>query len=215
MSAPINTQSSFKEDGSVFSMSVFFNDKKTDILQSVLEDQIQRLNQVGLLEEDLGIRKENQNEVYELYYNNLKVLSDNSDNYSINAKGELIYTDDMGVKNLGLIRAILSGTAPPENIRILWYDTNTGINIHKFYNVTTQTWEPLAGGSTGVSVLRRQEFTATAGQTQFLVTAFTLPAVYLCFIDDAPQRTTLFSAAGNTITSQMPLTAGQIFTIYA
>ena len=66
------------------------------------------------------------------------------------------------------------------------------------------------------SGLRRQEFTATAGQTQFLWTkTAVLPDVFLVFIDDAPQRTSLFTKVGNLITSQIPLTTGQILTVYA
>jgi len=75
------------------------------------------------------------------------------------------------------------------------------------------------GGMVNVTGLRRQEFIATAGQTIFTVTSgsnhpYPLPDVYLVFIDEAPQRASLFTKSGNSITSVIPLTAGQTFTVY-
>lgn len=45
-------------------------------------------------------------------------------------------------KDLGLVQALHSGSTPPQNTKLLWYDTNTG--LHKFYIVATQTWTPLS-----------------------------------------------------------------------
>lgn len=48
------------------------------------------------------------------------------------------------VKNLGLIAAIISGTTPPENKKVLWYDENitTGCAL-KYYDLTLNIWKPL------------------------------------------------------------------------
>lgn len=48
-------------------------------------------------------------------------------------------------RNLGLIQAIYKGINPPLNITILWYDDNPGQKIHKYYDVVSATWIPLAG----------------------------------------------------------------------
>lgn len=55
-----------------------------------------------------------------------------------------------GTKNLGLVKAIHVGTTPPNNTIMLWYDTNIGVNVHKYYDTTLLTWKPLntpPGGS--------------------------------------------------------------------
>lgn len=48
----------------------------------------------------------------------------------------------MATKNLGQVQAIWIGTTAPTNTAMLWYDINTGVFIHKFYNSTTSLWEP-------------------------------------------------------------------------
>lgn len=55
-----------------------------------------------------------------------------------------------GSKNLGLIQAIYTGTNPPMNTKIIWYDDNVGQKIHKYYKVETSQWVPF-GGSTTIS----------------------------------------------------------------
>lgn len=51
-------------------------------------------------------------------------------------------------KNFGLIKAIHTGVNPPLNTKILWYDDNPGVKIHKAYNVVSSAWEPFGGGAT-------------------------------------------------------------------
>jgi len=55
----------------------------------------------------------------------------------------------MSTKKLGLVKAIHRGTVAPTNTTMLWYDTNTGVNRHKYYNTITSAWEVLAGSSSG------------------------------------------------------------------
>lgn len=56
-----------------------------------------------------------------------------------------------GSKNLGLIKAIHIGVNPPLNVRLIWFDDNLTIKIHKVYDFATSTWIPLASVS-GVPV---------------------------------------------------------------
>jgi len=50
------------------------------------------------------------------------------------------------VKNLGLVKAIHVGTTPPSNTNLIWYDNNTGVNFHKYYDVVGGVWVPLGDG---------------------------------------------------------------------
>ncbi len=47
-------------------------------------------------------------------------------------------------ENLGLVKAIFVGVNPPVNINVIWYDDNVGVKIHKYYDVITSAWEPIA-----------------------------------------------------------------------
>lgn len=50
--------------------------------------------------------------------------------------------------NLGTVKAIISGTTPPVNTQLIWYDTT--VNAHKAYNIGTASWVLLgSGGSSG------------------------------------------------------------------
>lgn len=55
-----------------------------------------------------------------------------------------------GTKNLGLIQAIYSGLNPPMNTKIIWYDDNVGVKIHKYYDVTISQWIPFGGNGSVV-----------------------------------------------------------------
>lgn len=52
-----------------------------------------------------------------------------------------------GTKNLGLVQAIYAGINPPMNTKIIWYDDNVGVKIHKYYDVTISEWVPFGGNS--------------------------------------------------------------------
>jgi hypothetical protein len=51
-----------------------------------------------------------------------------------------------GTKNLGLVQAIYSGINPPLNTKIIWFDDNVGIKIHKYYDIVSATWIPFGNG---------------------------------------------------------------------
>lgn len=51
-------------------------------------------------------------------------------------------------RNFGLIKAIHVGVNPPLNIKMLWYDDNSGQKIHKYYEVSLSQWIPLGGNGT-------------------------------------------------------------------
>lgn len=55
------------------------------------------------------------------------------------------------VKNLGLVKAIHIGTAPPNNTKLLWFDDNIGQKIHKAYNFDLSTWMPLTANVGGTA----------------------------------------------------------------
>lgn len=48
--------------------------------------------------------------------------------------------------DLGLVKAIHIGLTAPTNTSMLWYDDNTGIKKHKFYNTVTSSWDLLGSG---------------------------------------------------------------------
>lgn len=59
-----------------------------------------------------------------------------------------------GTKNLGFVQAIKAGTVPPTNIFMLWYDTNTGVNLHKYYNIITSTWDLLVVNTASLPLVK-------------------------------------------------------------
>lgn len=51
-------------------------------------------------------------------------------------------------QNLGLVKLVHVGVTPPVNIQMVWYDSNVGVNIHKYYDTLTTTWVPLNSSTT-------------------------------------------------------------------
>jgi hypothetical protein len=51
-------------------------------------------------------------------------------------------------KNLGLVKALEVGITSPTNLAMLWYDNNSGVKVHKYYNTLTSTWDPILSGAT-------------------------------------------------------------------
>lgn len=43
-------------------------------------------------------------------------------------------------KNLGLIKAIHVGTTPPNNQKMIWFDDNPGVKLHKYYDFVAGDW---------------------------------------------------------------------------
>jgi hypothetical protein len=54
----------------------------------------------------------------------------------------------MDTKNLGQVAAMHIGTVAPVNIKMLWYDTNVGVNIVKYYDTVSLTWKSFISGFT-------------------------------------------------------------------
>lgn len=46
-------------------------------------------------------------------------------------------------KNLGLVKAIHVGATAPTNTYMLWFDTSTGVEYHKYYDFGLNEWLPL------------------------------------------------------------------------
>ena len=55
----------------------------------------------------------------------------------------------MATKNLGQIKAIHVGVTAPTNLNMLWFDDNTGVKKHKYYNTSTGLWTLLAAEVSG------------------------------------------------------------------
>lgn len=45
--------------------------------------------------------------------------------------------------DLGLVKAIHIGLTAPTNTAMLWYDSNTGVKLHKYYDTVTSIWKTL------------------------------------------------------------------------
>lgn len=67
-------------------------------------------------------------------------------------------------RNLGQVSAIHVGTTSPTNTILLWYDTNNGEYIHKFWDVVTSDWLPLRNNVTA-TVMYRQDIASVNGTT--------------------------------------------------
>lgn len=80
------------------------------------------------------------------------------------------------------------------------------LNLEKFITKIIRSFISSSGG------LRRNEFIATEGQTEFVVD-FTANDNYLVFINDAKQSRFVVTRSGNTFTTP-PLEEGWIVEIY-
>ncbi len=68
-------------------------------------------------------------------------------------------------KNLGLVKAIHAGLAPPSNTVMLWYDTNVGVKKQKYYDVVLGQWVLLASVSNQQIFTIKKSLTAAEIQT--------------------------------------------------
>lgn len=59
----------------------------------------------------------------------------------------------VSTKNLGLIKAIHVGITPPLNTKIIWFDDNVGVKYHKYYDILSTSWIPLASSIDSLSDL--------------------------------------------------------------
>lgn len=76
-------------------------------------------------------------------------------------------------KNLGFVKAIQSGSTPPSNTKMIWWDTNE--NLHKTYNTQTNSWVPLGN-------LDSEEFVKKSGDT--MSGELSLPSVQFNTLED-------------------------------
>lgn len=56
-------------------------------------------------------------------------------------------SDLRGSKNLGMVKAIHIDITPPLNTRMIWFDDNLGVKIHKAYDFQQAEWLPIGGGN--------------------------------------------------------------------
>lgn len=94
----------------------------------------------------------------------LIVVSDEADKFSININGELEYTYMGETLNLGQVSSFKAGTIPPTNTSLIWYDTNSGVNLHKYWDIQTSNWIPFTSNVES-EVMYRQDTAAVSGLT--------------------------------------------------
>lgn len=89
-------------------------------------------------------------------------------------------------QNLGLVKAIFSGTTAPTNTSVIWEDTAiiTGLR-HKYYEFDSGTWELLSGSGSGGNA-NIVEITST--ELVALTNAETLSLTTIYIVTDAPYR---------------------------
>lgn len=106
------------------------------------------------------------------------------------------------VKNLGQLQALFISTIPPENIYMLWYDTNTGVNAIKYYDVELDQWRLLgAGGSGGTSQLALLYEGESTGVNQEVFTLAATPlGNVIVFIAGSPQPSSVFNLNADEVT---------------
>ena len=51
-----------------------------------------------------------------------------------------------GSKNLGQVAGIYVGTTPPENIKMIWWDSTSSQQCHKVYDYNLKQWVILNQG---------------------------------------------------------------------
>ena len=73
-------------------------------------------------------------------------------------------------KNLGLVQAISVGLNPPTNIKMIWYNTNPGINKHYYYDTTLLTWKTIGSNEISSAI----PFKQLSGQMNGMTNVFTL-----------------------------------------
>lgn len=124
------------------------------------------LNNIVINQGDLVYTNSNWDNTYFILNENgdLIVVSDEPEKFSINDEGELEYIDMGETLNLGQVSAFKAGTIPPTNTSLIWYDTNNGVNVHKYWDMQTSNWIPF---TTNVEseVMYRQDIAAVSGIT--------------------------------------------------
>lgn len=93
-------------------------------------------------------------------------------------------------KNLGFVKSIHEGTTAPSNVKMLWYDTNVGINFHKYFDVINSVWKPLAPSGSSIIKISNitnigNNFTSSSG-----IVGWSYNAIYLFTPSNQPTGAT-------------------------
>ena len=94
----------------------------------------------------------------------LIVVSDEADKFSININGELEYTYMGETRNLGQVSSFCAGTTPPINTSLIWYDTNEGVYVQKYWDILTADWISFISTTEQVTTYR-QDSASVNGET--------------------------------------------------
>lgn len=124
------------------------------------------VNTISFKQGELGYTNNDWDNTYFILNENgeLIVVSDEADKFSININGELEYTYMAETRNLGQVSAFIAGTVPPTNTSLIWYDTNEGVYLQKYWDTQTGDWVAFVTGLESVTMYR-QDIASVSGTT--------------------------------------------------
>jgi hypothetical protein len=161
----LNTNTELQRNPGLIGIYTYYVEFDKNLLFFVCNNQ-KIVNDVFFNEGELGYTNNDWTGTYFLLNENgeLIVVSDEADKFSINSNGELEYTDMAETRNLGQVSAFIAGTVPPVNTSLIWYDTNDGVYLQKYWNVQSGDWVAFVQGLDPV-IMYRQDLAAVNGTT--------------------------------------------------
>lgn len=91
----------------------------------------------------------------------------------------------MSTKNLGQVQALWVSSTAPTNTNMLWFDTNTGIKKHKYYDTDTSTWETFIINTASLPLIKDSaniEIQYDTDQFELVAGVFTIKADVLASV---------------------------------
>lgn len=124
------------------------------------------VNTISFKQGELGYTNNDWDNTYFILNENgeLIVVSDEADKFSININGELEYTYMGETRNLGQVSSFHAGTTPPINTSLIWYDTNEGVYVQKYWDILTADWTSFISTTEQVTTYR-QDSASVNGET--------------------------------------------------
>ena len=65
---------------------------------------------------------------------------------------------------LGQVSIVHVGTTPPVNTILIWYDINSGVYLHKYWDIVSGDWLSFATSAVQ-TIMYRQDLAAVSGET--------------------------------------------------
>lgn len=161
----LNTNTELRRSSGIIGIYTYYVQYDNNLL-FFISNAVNSLNNITFIEGELVYTNNNWSNTY-FFINengNLIVVSDEADKFSINDRGELEYTNMAETRNLGQVSAFFAGTTPPTNTSIIWYDTNEGVYLQKYWDIVSGDWLSFTTGTTPV-VMYRQDIASVNGTT--------------------------------------------------